>query len=101
MEKRIERLLEAVNAALGKRVVVLKEALGELLLEVKPADYREAAQILRDSPSLKFEQLIDFVRCRLFPGPRRSVDRASLCDGVAVALNHEQLANSPAHVCRG
>ncbi len=59
MEKRIERLLEAVNAALGKRVVVLKEALGELLLEVKPADYREAAQILRDSPSLKFEQLID------------------------------------------
>jgi NADH-quinone oxidoreductase subunit C len=59
MEKRIERLQEAVSAALGKRVAVLKEALGELLLEVKPADYREAALVLRDSPSLGFEQLVD------------------------------------------
>ena len=59
MEKRIERLQEAVSAALGKRVVMLKEALGELLLEVKPADYREAALILRDGASLRFEQLID------------------------------------------
>src|ERR1035437_7005548 len=59
MEKRIERLQEAVSAALGKRVIVLKEALGELLLEVKPADYREAALLLRDSASLGFEQLID------------------------------------------
>jgi len=59
MGKRIERLQEAVSATLGKRVVVLKEALGELLLEVKPADYREAALILRDSASLRFEQLID------------------------------------------
>jgi len=59
MEKRIERLQDAVKTALGERIVVLKEALGELLLEVKPADYRETAQILRDSPSLRFEQLID------------------------------------------
>jgi len=48
-----------VNAALGGRVAVLKEALGELLLEVKPSVYREAALILRDSASLGFEQLID------------------------------------------
>ena len=48
-----------MNAALGGRVAVLKEALGELLLEVKPSVYREAALILRDSASLGFEQLID------------------------------------------
>ena len=59
MEKRIERLQAVVSASLGKRVVVLKEAFGELLLEVKPADYREAALMLRDSASLGFEQLID------------------------------------------
>ena len=55
----MQRLQDAVNAALGKRVAVLKGALGELLLEVKPSDYREAALILRDNTSLGFEQLID------------------------------------------
>ncbi len=59
MANRIERLQQAVNAALGERVVVLKEAFGELLLEVKPSDYREAALILRERASLGFEQLID------------------------------------------
>ena len=59
MQKRIERLQAAVNAALGGRAAVLKEAFGELLLEVKPSVYREAALVLRDSASLGFEQLID------------------------------------------
>ena len=54
-----ERLQEALASALGPRIVSLKPALGELALEVKASDYREAAAILRDSAELGFEQLID------------------------------------------
>lgn len=59
MSNLTERLFEALNAALGVRVVAMKEALGEVTLEVGASDYSQAALILRDNATLGFEQLSD------------------------------------------
>lgn len=59
MSNLTERLFEALNAALGARVVAMKEALGEVTLEVGASDYSQAALILRDNTTLGFEQLSD------------------------------------------
>jgi NADH-quinone oxidoreductase subunit C len=56
---KLETLKAALEKALGKRVQKLIEATGELTLVVKADDYLEAAHILRDDPTLCFEQLID------------------------------------------
>lgn len=56
---RLETLHDAIAQALGDRVVSLVSALGELTLVVKADDYFDAMIVLRDDPSLKFEQLID------------------------------------------
>ncbi|MFS8976806.1 NADH-quinone oxidoreductase subunit C [Cupriavidus necator] len=56
---KLDTLKAALEKALGKRVQKLIEATGELTLIVKSEDYLEAARILRDDPSLRFEQLID------------------------------------------
>ncbi len=56
---RIQELRNAVQQELGGRVVSLDEALGELTLVVKASDVLSAAQTLRDSPALRFEQLTD------------------------------------------
>ncbi|UDM49523.1 NADH-quinone oxidoreductase subunit C [Cupriavidus sp. MP-37] len=56
---KLDTLKAALEKALGKRVQKLVEATGELTLIVKADDYLEVAQILRDDPSLRFEQLID------------------------------------------
>ncbi len=56
---KLETLKAALEKALGKRVQKLIEATGELTLVVKADDYLEAARILRDDPTLCFEQLID------------------------------------------
>lgn len=56
---KLETLKAALEKALGKRVQKLIEATGELTLIVKSEDYLEAARILRDDPSLRFEQLMD------------------------------------------
>ncbi len=59
MDSRIQRLQDLISATLGARVAVLREALGEVLLEVQAADFAGCAEILRDEPGLGFEQLID------------------------------------------
>ena len=59
MSNLTERLFEALNVALGARVVAMKEALGEVTLEVGASDYSQAALILRDNATLGFEQLSD------------------------------------------
>ncbi len=59
MTPKLQRLLDALNSTLGERIASLTEALGELTLEVKAADYRAVAEVLRDSETLGFEQLID------------------------------------------
>ncbi len=59
MTPRLQRLHDALQRVLGSRIVSLTERLGELTLAVRPADYLEAAQTLRDHPELRFEQLLD------------------------------------------
>jgi len=56
---RLDTLQEAITVQLGERVKKLDRAFGELTLTVAPADYIEAALLLRDHPALKFEQLVD------------------------------------------
>ncbi|MBO4120014.1 NADH-quinone oxidoreductase subunit C [Cupriavidus gilardii] len=56
---KLDTLKSALEKALGNRIAKLVESLGELTLIVKADAYLEAARILRDDPSLRFEQLID------------------------------------------
>jgi len=55
----VETLQQAVETALGDRVVALSERLGELTLVVSAADHHEAALLLRDHPALRFDTAID------------------------------------------
>ena len=59
MTPKLQRLHDALRNSLGGRIVSLKEALGELTLEVKASDYRAVAETLRDSAELGFDELID------------------------------------------
>ena len=59
LETRLETLCTAVQAALGDACVSATIALGELTIVVKAADLLTTVATLRDSPELKFEQLID------------------------------------------
>ena len=59
MSTRIENLKQSLTATLGDRVRQLTDSLGEVTVVVAPADYREVAKVLRDDPSLQFEELID------------------------------------------
>jgi len=52
-------LLQSLQSVLGAHIVSLTEDLGELTLEVEPADYLAVCELLRDAPELKFEQLMD------------------------------------------
>jgi NADH-quinone oxidoreductase subunit C len=58
MTTKIEVLQQTLQAALGERALV-SEALGEVTVVVKAADYLAAMLTLRDEPALKFEQLLD------------------------------------------
>ena len=59
MSAKIQQLKSAIESTLGGKVAGLKEALGELVLEVTAQDYPAVAKALHDTPSLGFEQLID------------------------------------------
>ena len=54
-----EVLKDTVAAALGDKVRRIEVRLGEVTVVVAAADYLAAAQILRDAPDCRFEQLID------------------------------------------
>ena len=56
MTPKLQRLHDSVLRVLGAAPVA---RLGELTLEVKASEYRNACQTLRDHPDLRFEQLID------------------------------------------
>lgn len=56
---KLDTLKSALEKALGNRVGKLVESYDQLTLIVKADDYLEVARILRDDPSLRFEQLID------------------------------------------
>jgi NADH-quinone oxidoreductase subunit C len=59
MANNLDTLKTALEKVLGKRVQSLVEAVGELTLIVKADDYLDVARLLRDEPSLRFEQLLD------------------------------------------
>jgi NADH-quinone oxidoreductase subunit C len=58
MTTKIEVLQLALEKALGEGAAI-SSALGEVTVVVKAADYARAMQILRDDPSLAFEEMID------------------------------------------
>ena len=59
MATRLDTLAANLKSALGDRIHSLDQALGELTVVVKSADYLSAAKTLRDDASLKFEECID------------------------------------------
>jgi NADH-quinone oxidoreductase subunit C len=59
MTPKLQRLHDALQSTLGERIAGLTEALGELTLEVKAADYRAVAETLRDSAGLRFDEMVD------------------------------------------
>ena len=56
MTPKLQRLSDAIEKVLGRKPV---ERLNELTLEVSAADYLPTLQALRDSPELRFDQLVD------------------------------------------
>ena len=59
MSDRLAQLQSHIERALGARAKSITLALNEVTLVVDSKDYLEAAYILRDDPTLAFEQLID------------------------------------------
>jgi NADH-quinone oxidoreductase subunit C len=59
MSHNLDTLAQNLGTVLGDRIVDLKNALGELTLTVRAADYFDVAMTLRDHASLKLEQLVD------------------------------------------
>ncbi len=56
---RPEAIQDAVVAALGDKLRRIDIALGEVTVQVAPADYLAAMQVLRDASGCRFDQLID------------------------------------------
>jgi len=59
MSDRLAQLAANLEKVLGKRVQSIEIALGEVTVVVNAETYYESAILLRDEPSLAFEQLID------------------------------------------
>jgi len=59
MTPRLQRLHDSLKGAIGDRIVSLSERLGELTLVVKADDHHAVCETLRDSPELRFDQVID------------------------------------------
>ncbi len=56
---KIDTLQAALEITLGARLQKIAFAHGEVTIVVAPADYLTVALLLRDDPTLKFEQLMD------------------------------------------
>ena len=59
MSDRLTQLAANLEKVLGKRAQSIQIALGEVTVVVNADTYLESAMLLRDDPSLAFEQLID------------------------------------------
>ena len=59
MSDRLVQLAANLDKVLGKRAQSIKTALGEVTVVLNADTYLESAMLLRDEPSLAFEQLID------------------------------------------
>jgi NADH-quinone oxidoreductase subunit C len=80
MTTKLETLEAALRDALGDRLQALTNAIGEITILVKSADYLEAMRTLRDHASLRFDELIDLCGVDyftygdgLYDGPRYAV----------------------------
>ncbi|MDD3530487.1 MAG: NADH-quinone oxidoreductase subunit C [Gallionellaceae bacterium] len=54
-----EVLLTRLQDALGDKLLSGRVALGEVTVEVRPEDWHDVAVLLRDTPGLRFDELID------------------------------------------
>jgi NADH-quinone oxidoreductase subunit C len=59
MSDRLVQLAANLDKVLGKRAQSIEAALGEVTVVLNAETYLESAMLLRDEPSLAFEQLID------------------------------------------
>ncbi|HQS36758.1 MAG: NADH-quinone oxidoreductase subunit C [Methylotenera sp. 24-45-7] len=59
MSAKLDQLSASLQAVLGAKITKQINALGEITIECKAADYLNVCQLLRDDAALKFEQLID------------------------------------------
>ncbi|CAM3703296.1 NADH-quinone oxidoreductase subunit C [Polynucleobacter arcticus] len=59
MSDRLAQLVANLEKVLGKRANSIHSALGEVTVVLNADTYLESAMLLRDEPSLAFEQLID------------------------------------------
>ena len=59
MTTKLDQLHAALTTVLGEHILSITNALGEITIVVKSADYLLAMQTLRDHTDLHFEQLID------------------------------------------
>jgi NADH-quinone oxidoreductase subunit C len=80
MTTKLETLEAALRNALGDRLQALSNALGEITILVKAADYLDTMRALRDHAELRFEELIDLCGIDystygdgIYDGPRYAV----------------------------
>ncbi|HXZ95583.1 MAG TPA: NADH-quinone oxidoreductase subunit C [Burkholderiales bacterium] len=59
MNPRLETLTTNLKNVLDGRIIKISEAVGEITVTVRSADWLSVAQALRDDPNLRFEQLMD------------------------------------------
>ena len=71
MSDRLVQLAANLEKVLGKRALSIETALGQVTVVLNADTYFESAMLLRDEPSLAFEQLIDLC----------GVDYQDFCDG--------------------
>ena len=73
---RLDLLADTLRATCGARLKSLTADRGELTAVIDPADLPEVAKLLRDTPALRFEQLMDLcgVDYIAYAGARTGVD---------------------------
>lgn len=91
MSAKLDQLLVSLQAVLGEKVTKQTVALGEVTIECRAEDYLAVCQLLRDDPTLKFEQLIDLCGVDYQEYGEGSYDGlryAVVCHFLSVSLNH-------------
>ena len=91
MSAKLDQLLKYLQATLGDKITKHVLALGEITIECQASDYLAVCQILRDAPTLKFEQLIDLsgVDYQTYgDGAYEGMRFAVVCHLLSVSLNH-------------
>lgn len=91
MSAKLERLQELLRSALADRIERLVCVQGEVTLEVDAVHYVAVAEMLRDHPDLRFEQLVDLcgVDYVTYAGPREDTRRfAAVSHLLSVTHNH-------------